>query len=117
MARRPGTRHPEVSSPGSESQKKHDYEEVVPSPLPGRETTEEPDPQHARPHSAGRKDELRSSENAVDHQVDGTEGYSDVPNAADGADHEGIDGDFTGSAARSHRLFLMDRLGLRADRA
>ena len=89
----------------------------MPSPHPGRETTEEPDPQHVRPHSAGRKDELRSSENAVDHQVDGTEGYSDVPNAADGADHIGNDGDFTGSTARSHRLFLMDRLGLRADRA
>ena len=71
-ARQPGTRLLEVSPRGRECQTNHDHEEVVPSPYLGREPTEEPDPQLVRPHSAGRKDELRSSENAVEHQADGT---------------------------------------------
>jgi len=46
----------------------------------------------------GRRQDLvdDSSEKAVEPQADGNEGHSDVLDDADGADHEGDDGDFTG---------------------
>ena len=82
--------------------RKTDPEEVVHLASPKRPQNQEPkapDCQSRRPPLVGRRQDHvgHPSEKTVEQHADGNEGYSDVPNAADGADHEGKDGDFTSS--------------------
>ena len=81
--------------------RKADLEEVGHPDSPERTDHREPKGlgrKSLRPPLVGRRQDLvdNSSEKAVEPQADGNEGHSDVLDDADGADHEGNDGDFTG---------------------